>query len=583
MGALERITRMPKDWIITPDAPDKAVAGRRWGVPPLVAQLLLNRGLTSTDSAADFLTPQLRDLLPPEQLPGAREAAECVVEALHAGKKIVLYGDYDVDGTTGVAILLHVLRQAGAQVSYYVPHRVEEGYGLNRDALEKLADEGAQLIVTIDCGIRAAEVAEVLREKQVPLIVTDHHLPGAKLPPAEVLVHPTVGGDYANPHLCGAGVAFKLAWIIAQRLSGAERVTPAWRALLMDLLPLAALGTIADVVPLVGENRIIARHGLAHLPQTPWPGVRALIESAGLEGANISGYDVGFKLAPRLNAAGRMGHARLAVELLTDATEDRAREIALYLEDHNRKRQATERRITREASEIIDAGGLASDARRGIVLAGKDWHAGVIGIVAARLVERYHRPVVLIALDGAQGQGSGRSITHFDLFAALDGCREHLLTCGGHAQAAGLRIAAEKVDDFTDAFVNVANQRLTGADMVAKLRLDACVTLDELTLPTAEAIAGLGPFGIDNPQPLFATDWLELAGEPRVVGKDQNHLQVTFAQHGVQLKGIGFGLAELAEDLKEHRRCQVAFEPIINDFNSRRSVELRILDLRFPP
>lgn len=573
---------MPKDWIITPDAPDKALAARRWGVPPLVAQLLLNRGLTATDSANGFLTPQLRDLLPPEQLPGAPAAADRIVEAVRARQRIVLYGDYDVDGTTGVAILLHVLRRAEAQVSFYVPHRVEEGYGLNRDAVERLVAEGAQLIVTIDCGICATEVAGILHEKQVPLIVTDHHLPGSELPPAEALVHPTVGGEYANPHLCGAGVAFKLAWIIAQRLSGTERVTPAWRKLLVDLLPLAALGTIADVVPLVGENRIIARHGLAGLPQTPWPGVRALIESAGLEGARISGYDVGFKLAPRLNAAGRMGHARLAVELLTDATEERAREIALYLEEHNRKRQTTERRITREAAEIIDRDGLAGDARRGIVLAGRDWHVGVIGIVAARLVDRYHRPVVIIALNGEQGQGSARSIPHFDLFAALDSCREHLLGCGGHAQAAGLRIALDQVDAFTEAFVAVANQRLTGADLVLKLRLDAYVTLEELTLTTAEAVAGLGPFGNGNSQPQFATDWLDLAGEPRCVGKDQNHLQAAFTQHGVRLKGIGFGLAELAEDLKEHRRCQVAFEPIINDFNNRRSVEMRILDLRFP-
>jgi len=571
-----------KEWVIAPEPQGSAQAARQWGVPPLVAQLLLNRGLSPQQPVGPFLSPQLKDIHEPRLLAGAAAAADRVVAAIQARQRIVIFGDYDVDGTAGVAILLHVLRAAEAQVSFYVPHRIDEGYGLNREAALKLVAEGAALIITVDCGISATTVAQDLRQAGVPLIITDHHTPGPELPEADVIVHPAVGGTYPNPDLCGAGVAFKLAWMIAQRLSGAPRVAPGWRQLLIDLLPLAALGTIADVVPLLGENRILARHGLSALSQTPWPGLRALIEAAGLNGARIDSYDVGFKLAPRINAAGRMGHARLAVELLTCETPERAREIALYLDDQNRQRQATETRLTREAGALVERDGLAGDAHRGIVLAGANWHAGVLGIVAAKLVDRYHRPAVLISLNGSEGQGSARSVRHFDMFAALHACREHLLAYGGHAMAAGLRIKSDCVPAFTEAFVAQANQALTGVDLVPKLRLDAAVDLTALTLTTAEVVANLGPFGTGNPKPRLATQWVELADEPRSVGREQNHLQAVFAQNGVQMRGIGFGLAPLLEDLKQHRRCRVAFEPMINDFNGRRSVEMRILDVQFP-
>ena len=547
-----------------------------------MAQLLVNRGVSPGPEGDAFLSPRLKDLHPPQLLPGAVEAAEFVVEAVKAKRRIVLYGDYDVDGTTGVAILWHMLREAGAEPSFYVPHRVDEGYGLNLQAAGRLVADGAGLIITVDCGITATEVAASLAEAGVPLIITDHHAPHETLPHAAAIVHPGLGSDYPNEHLCGAGVAFKLAWAIAQRQSGSDRVSPEYRSLLQELLPLAALGTIADVVPLIGENRIIAKHGLESLPNSSLPGVRAIIESSGLGGEKISGYDVGFKLAPRINAAGRMGHARLAIELFTRADADRAREIALYLDDQNRSRQATERKITRQAREMVDKDNLAGDARRAIVLASEEWHAGVIGIVAARLVDRYHRPTILISLSDGEGQGSGRSIAHFDLAEALSGCAEHLESYGGHAMAAGLRIRADRVEAFTEAFVNLANNRLTCSDMEPKLRLDAQVSLDVLSLPTVEAIVGLGPFGLGNPRPRLATDWVELAAEPRCVGGGGEHLQATFHQDGVRMKGIGFGLASGIEDLKQHRRCRVAFEPMINDFNGRRSVEMRMIDLQFP-
>lgn len=573
---------MAKRWLMATPVAEREVCARQWGVPPLVAQLLLNRGLTTDGPAATFLAPQLKHLSSPQLLPGAMGAADRIVKAIHAGEKIVLYGDYDVDGTTGVAILWHMLTRAGADVSFYVPHRIDEGYGLNLEALRRHVADGAGLIISVDCGITAVDEAAALRQAGVGLIITDHHVPHAVLPDVEFIVHPTVGGAYPNPNLCGSGVAFMLAWAVAQKLSGSERVESSFRTLLVDLLPLAALGTIADVVPLVGENRIIARHGLEGLSSSRLPGVRALIDSAGLRGEKIDDYHVGFKLAPRINAAGRMGHARLAVELFTRADADRGREIAAYLEEHNRARQSVERKIFKSARGLIDERNLASDARRAIVLASSSWHSGVIGIVAARLVEHYVRPTILIALSGGVGQGSGRSVPALDLGSALAACDEHLVSYGGHAMAAGLRIAEDRVASFTERFVEVANNRLTGDDLVPRLRLDAEVRLDELALATVEHIRGLGPFGIGNPKPKLATDWIELAAEPRCVGKAQDHLQASFTQNGLQMKAIGFGLGSIIEELKYHRRCRVAFEPIINDFNGRRSVEMQMLDLQFP-
>ena len=573
---------MAKEWIVAPPWEQRREASVRWDVPPLVAQLLCNRGIDLDGDPHAFLAPRMADLHPPEMLGGAKQAAALLAEAVRRGKRIVLYGDYDVDGITGVGILWHLLRAAGADVGYYVPHRLEEGYGLNLEAVRKLSDDGAQVLVSVDCGITAVEAADVAASLKLELIITDHHAPQERVPQAAAIVHPTVNGEYPNPHLCGAGVAFKLAWAVAQELSGADKVTAEYRELLLDMLPLAALGTIADVVSLSGENRIIARHGLARLKNTKQVGLLALLDSAGLTGKPIGDYEVGFRLAPRLNAAGRMGHALLAIEMLTRADAGRAKEIAIYLEEHNRARQAKERKIVAQAREMVEAKGMHTDACRGIVLAAEGWHAGVIGIVAARLVDHYHRPTVLIALGNGLGQGSARSVPHFPMHEALAACSEYLETYGGHAMAAGLKIKPDQVDDFTEAFIEQANNTLTGADLLPKLRLDADVSLAELDVRTVQAVEGLGPFGIDNPKPRLCTDWVELAVEPRCVGKNREHLQATFTQDGATLRSIAFGQAAAADDLKQHRRCRVAFEPVINEYQGRRTAEMRVLDFQFP-
>ncbi|NLX23852.1 MAG: single-stranded-DNA-specific exonuclease RecJ [Phycisphaerae bacterium] len=552
------------------------------GVSQLMAQVLFNRGLTDPGDARIFLDPQLKALPDPRLLSGAEQAAELIARKARDRRRIVIYGDYDVDGITGTAILWHLLTLAGADVGYYIPHRLEEGYGLNSDALRQLAREGADTVITVDCGITAVEPAKVAHELGLTLVITDHHAPGSGLPECDGMVHPRIGDGYPNPDLAGAGVAFKLAWAVARALCGSEKVTSRYRDFLVDATGLAALGTIADVVPLRGENRILTRFGLLGLAESKLPGLRALIAVSRLADQKLSSEHVGFWLAPRLNAAGRMGHAHQAVELLTHADEARAAEVAAFLEQQNRDRQATERRLLDEACEQIVSRRLASDARRGIVLASENWHAGVIGIVASRIVERFGRPTVLIALEGEEGQGSGRSIPGFDLHRALGDCASYLTTCGGHAMAAGLRIARAQVEAFTEAFVARANNLLTARDLEPALHLDAEVSLGELTEPLVHDLARLRPFGCGNPKPKFASAWLDLDGEPRLVGSAGTHLAFSLRDGQTRRRAIAFGQKERFEPLLEHRRCRVAFEPKLNTFNGHTSVELCVVDMMFP-
>lgn len=568
-------------WIIKQPWPACESVARRLGVHPLVVQLLFNRGLETPEPMQAFLEPRMSMLHAPEELPGAKEAAALIVAQMHERKRIVIYGDYDVDGITGTAILWHLLQLAGADVSFYIPHRIDEGYGLNAEAVRQLARDGYDVVITVDCGITGVEESRLARELGLIIIITDHHRPGSTLPDANVVVHPTVGGKYPNPDLCGAGVAFKLAWAIAKHLSNAEKVSPEFRDFLTAAVGLVALGTIADVVPLLGENRVLARFGLANLKESRLCGLNALIASAKLADQKLNSEHVGFWLAPRLNAAGRMGHALLAAELLTRANPERAREIAQYLEEQNRSRQNMERKIFNEAVEIIEERKLASDARRAIVVAGDGWHAGVIGIVASRVVERFRRPTVMISLDNGEGQGSGRSIPHFDLHKALGECSHHLLTYGGHPMAAGLRIKRDKLNDFTEFFVERANQTLTGRDLEPMLKLDAEAGPSAWSLPLARELEQMGPYGSGNPRPKFASPVLHLDGEPRAVGKNANHLQFCLTDGRCRMKAIAFSQADKLEELRLRRQCRVAYEPCLNDFNGRVSVEMQVIDICF--
>src|SRR5665213_1404031 len=467
--------RQSKRWNIAEgDSTAAASLAAQLKTSSIVGQLLLNRGMRELQDCQDFLRPSLKCLHDPATIPGLTHAAERVARAIADKQKIVIYGDYDVDGITATAILWHAIRQLGGIVDSYIPHRIEEGYGLNAEAIEQICKDGAGLIITVDCGVTAVIPARVAAGHGVDLIITDHHewheSPVDRTPMLPVchgIVHPRLPGHtpaYPNPHLCGAGVAFKLAWGIGLAVSGANRCDENFRNFLVEATALAALGTIADVVPLIGENRILAHYGLGGLKASRLTGIRALIESANLTGKNLDSYHVGFLLAPRLNACGRMGHARLAVEMLTIADQARAIEIATFLEGQNRDRQAVERKILEQALQKDSAGDHAADGKCAMVLGAEGWHPGVIGIVASRMVDRFHRPTLMIGLNNGHGQGSGRSIAGFHLAHALDACGEFLEGHGGHEMALAEQDAPSRFEDFREAFCayagNVTEPRL---------------------------------------------------------------------------------------------------------------------------
>lgn len=579
---------MSRRWKIAPVWDQAANLADELGCSTILAQLLFNRKISDAATARKFLTPKLSDLYEPDLLPEIALATERIIRAITNQEKIVIYGDYDVDGITGTAILWHCLKLAGANVDFYVPHRVDEGYGLNQDAIRKIAIDGAKLIVTVDCGITAHEEAKLANEIGVDLIITDHHHFEEPLPVAVARVHPRLpGSDYPNGELSGSAVAFKLAWAVAQRIGNARKVSPQFRDFLISATSMAALGTIADVVPLSGENRIISTYGLAGLKHSNWPGVAALIESAGLSGEQIDSMHVGFSLAPRLNAAGRMGHARLAVELFTRADHVDAKNIADYLEQQNRQRQKVEREIVKQARQEIQSRGWDSDDHYALVLASEQWHAGVIGIVASRMVDRFGRPTVIISItdDGASaakaGQGSARSIANFSMIEALGNCSEHLRSFGGHAMAGGLRIDADRIETFREAFCDHARSVLANQDLRPKLDIDAEVSLGMLDEPLVRDMARLGPFGCANPRPLLCARNLKLAAEPRIVGKTGETVQLIVDHHGFRMKAVGFKMARLADDLSQKQQFHAVFEPSINEFNGRRNVEMILRDVQF--
>jgi len=585
---------------------------RRLKTSPVLAQLLLNRGLSDTDDCLAFLKPSLMALHDPGLIPNLSRASQRVARAIHEKQKIVIFGDYDVDGITGTTILWHAIRTLGGNVQYYIPHRIDEGYGLNREAVVQLCDAGAGLIITVDCGITAIEPAQAARERGVDLIISDHHewkTAGAEvsgsgsenasaahpsplsaeashlaphLPDCYAIVHPRLPRDgpaYPNQNLCGAGVAFKLAWGIGQAVSGTRKVSDDFRSFLVEATALAALGTIADVVPLTGENRVLAHFGLGGLKQSKLLGIRALIGSAGLDGQKLDSYHVGFLLAPRLNAVGRLGHAALAVEMLTVADGPRATEIATYLEQQNRNRQATERKILESALQQIEQQGLASDDTRAIVLGGEGWHAGVIGIVASRIVDRFHRPAIMVALNNGHGQGSGRSVEGFHLARALDACTSHLVAHGGHEMAAGLKMESSKFEDFRNAFVAHANEALRPEMLVPRLELECLAQLEQISEGLVISLQRLGPFGQGNRRPVLCCRGVQLAAPPRKVGKTGDHVQLFVKQGTTSMKCIAFNFAKACADLKTGDTVDLAVEATINEFNGYRNVELEVKDL----
>jgi single-stranded-DNA-specific exonuclease len=578
---------LKRQWLVKPADERTVQLARSLNVSPLLAQVLINRGITDARAGGVFLRPKLTELVAPEQMPGVRSAVPRIRQAIESRQKITVYGDYDVDGITGVSILWQLLGLLGGNVDYYIPHRVDEGYGLNAEAVRTLAESGSKLLITVDCGVTAFNSAQIAEELGLDLIITDHHLmapqAGRLLPNAVAVVHPALEDSYLNQDSAGAMVAFKLAWAIANELSPGQRLEPRLRDFMLNATSLAAMGTIADVVDLRGENRVLTSYGLKALPQCKLTGIQALIESAGLTGQGLDTFDIGFRLAPMLNAAGRMGHARLAVELLTSDSPVRSRQIAEYLKEQNSLRQQCERKIFKQACRMIVEQGANHPDQKSIVLASADWHTGVIGIVASRLVDKFYRPTIMInsASENGVAQGSGRSIPGFCMLTAIEACAQHLNSFGGHEMAAGITIEAEKIERFAADFEAYAKQNLNENDIVAKLHIDAEASIGDFRRELVGEMQMLGPFGQGNPEPIFATKGVRLAGPPRRVGSTGDHLQLTITDGVAAARCIGFRMGKLEKKLLDAESFNVAYQPQINNYNGSSNVQFVLTDVQF--
>lgn len=577
---------MGKRWKIQPhDAACVAELERCVGVPAVVAQLLASRGIRHAAAARQFLKAPATDLYDPDLLPGVPEATRRILEALRVGRRITIYGDYDADGMSATAILLRCLRLVGASVDAYVPNRLDDGYGLNHEALELIARRGTQLVITVDCGIASIDEARAARRLGLELIITDHHEPHAVLPDADVLVHPRLpGGQYPFGALCGAGVAFKLAWSLCRAVAGRERVEGALRAFLIQSLGLAAIGTIADVVPLLDENRLLVRHGLAALCDRPTPGVAALFQITRLaKQRDVSSEDIAFVVAPRLNAAGRMGEAMLGVELLATDDPERARLLAEHLNNQNEKRDSVERGIYQMALARLKELG-DPHAAPALVIDGEGWHPGVIGLVAGRLAEKYHRPTIVISIDPnglRPAIGSARAACGLELHKALAQCERWLLAHGGHAAAAGLKIDPRSIPAFRQAFCDIAAAWIAPEDRVSELRIDAEAPLCQLSEQTVQQIEQLAPFGEGNPRPVLCTIDVHLNSSPKLLGSSGRHFAVELRQHQQAVRAVAFSQPHWVELLmRQQGPIDVAYSPVLNRFAGKCSVEMQLIDWR---
>jgi len=574
---------LPRQWSFHPC--DETLVRKLSGqmrISPLLAQVLTGRGYTDPEVAGKFLDARLTDLHDPDLLPDVPLAADTIVAAVKAGRRITIYGDYDVDGVTSTSLLWHCLQLCGATVDYYIPSRLEEGYGLNEAAIRELHEEDpGRLVITVDCGIASVDHAAVARSLGLDLIITDHHQIGEQLPDAVALVHPRLPGtDYPFGDLCGAGVALKLAWAVCKRLGDGKKVSPSMREFLKQAVGLAAVGTVADVVPLLDENRAIVKYGLMTLKEQSTPGLQSLLGVAGLKDRDeLKSEDIGFSIGPRINAAGRLGQARLAVELLT--TEDRGRAVTLaeYLNQLNDNRKTVERRIAKQARELVHD----HDEWREqgvLVLAHHDWHPGVIGIVASRIAEEFEKPAILIALrEDGTGQGSARSWAGFDLYEGLAASAQHLITFGGHKAAAGLRVTAAAVDDFRNALSQWTAENFHPTEKDTELQLDAEVLLSEVNWRSVRELERLGPCGQNNPAPRFAAANVSLAEPPKTMGEGGRHLSIRVKQHGTTLRAIAFGRGEWAEELARLQRpFRISFAPVNSEFRGISRTELQLID-----
>jgi single-stranded-DNA-specific exonuclease len=545
------------------------------GLHPTVARLLCLRGFADPDLARQFLHPSLDQLHDPFKLTDMTAAVQRLEQAIGRRERIAIHGDYDVDGITSTVILRRALEMLGGDVVHFIPERLRDGYGLQPAAIERLHADGVSLIVSVDCGIRGIEAARRARELGVDLIITDHHEPDHELPVAVAVLNPKRHDcSYPDKYLAGVGVALKLVQALCGR-AGRSKWLPAF-------VKIAAIGTLADVVPLVGENRVIARFGLESLSRGPHTvGLRALLDCCGLTGKTIDSYQVAFMLAPRVNAAGRMSTPDIATRLLlaTDAAlEQEARGLAQQLNDENLRRQQEEAELVTAAKKAIETD-PAVGAHNVLVVGGAGWHRGVIGIAASKLVDTYHKPAIVLSIDGDVAHGSCRSIPDFDMLNALERCADLFVRFGGHRQAAGLTMEAARVPEFRQRINAWADEVLEPDQLRPRLRIDAPLPLNGITHDLVRGLDLLGPFGMGNPRPVFHASPVEIVDGPRTL--KERHLKMTFSQQGRRFRAIAWRAAERAGFLEKHRAgVNLAFSLDRNEYQGETYLELNVCDIR---
>ncbi len=563
----------PLKWVLAPELDKEQVAAlvTECNLPDQVVKILINRGLDNYDTINRFLHPQLNDLRDPYAMTGMRDGVQRVTEAFCNNEKMIIYGDYDVDGITATTLLYMVLGKLGGNVDYYLPNRLVEGYGLSRDGIDEAKSRGVTLIITVDTGITAVEEVEYARSVGLDVIITDHHEPGGTIPKATAVINPKTDGANYPDELSGVGVAFKFAQALYQAHNQDERD-------LDEHLDLVAMGTAADIVPLVGENRVLTKFGIRQIARTTKPGLKSLTFVAGLMGKDISTGQVVFILAPRINALGRLGDAKEAVRLLSTRDEKVASEIARKLDDENKRRKEIDETTLREAlSQIDEVVDLEND--RAIVLAGEGWHQGVIGIVASRIVERYHLPTIMISVTDGEGKGSARSIPGFHLCEALKECEHLLIKYGGHKYAAGLSIRDDRIEEFREEFKRVSINHLSNEDITPKLHIDLEIELTDINDHLMQTIEEFSPFGPQNMRPVFLTRNCEVVGQPYMVGR--NHLKMRVRKGDPVFDVIGFGFGQMAH-LISSKGCLVDMAYVIeyNTYNDVTRKQIRLKDIK---
>ena len=557
-----------KKWLVVGDREEEDVKyAAQLGISPFLAGILRRRNICDVEQAKAFLRPETeQEYYDPFLMRDMERAVARIRRAIENSERIIVYGDYDVDGITSTTLLVRALRRLGAEADYYIPDR-QEGYGLHTESLNQLADDGAKLVVTVDCGIASISEIEALHGK-LDIVVTDHHLPGEKLPEAAAVVDPhRTDCEYPFKDLAGVGVAFKLCQALFRELRNES---------FEDDLELVALGTVADIVPLLSENRKLVKIGLSRMKGTKIEGLRQLIEAAGLSGQDISSGQVGFMLAPRLNAAGRLETAMRGVELLLSEDGEKALEIAQGLNQLNSERQQVEADIVEQAKEQLAS--VDTAAARTLVVVGEGWHPGVIGIVASRLVELYYRPTVVINVQDGIGKGSCRSIPGFHLFDALTAAKDSLVQFGGHEMAAGLTVLPEKIDDLRAALDNYAALHLNEEDYIPRLELEADLLPKDITIKLVEDLAKLEPYGMANPKPLFGS--FDVRGfDAKTIGREGQHLKFSLRGGADSLEAIGWNMSEKLV-LLYRGNVDMAYMPEINEWNGKISVQCKLKELR---